>query len=498
MATAQELERAFLNAHRAGDKQAAQALADALRSTMAAQPAEPPAAPKEHTFGEAAKDVGAGLVSGVGALTQLPGQLYGLATGDFSDTGLTRVGRELREAGEAMKSEELKRREAERAARIKEAGKEGEFQAGITAFKETITDPALLLNFLGEQAPNLIPGLAVARGLRIAGAGTKAALTGAIGTGAVQQGADIGADTFKQLHDELTSKGMSPEEATGRVLGFARAAGLSAAAISAGINALPFGRAIENAMAKVPIKGGRLSTMVKGGAGEAVAEMIEEGGGKVAQNLAGQQVDPSRRLTEGLGETMGMAAVGGLGLGTAAGLTRGREAPPPPEEPTVEPAAAVEPTAPVAAPPAAPPAAPEPAVVEDELRTRAEAPPITEAEFVQGEPPPRPTELAEMEQDMETLGKEAKRLERGEPGKSLWSAIKGNLTPTDFSELDDKKFRMLLAPKGTRGVSIADLTASGQLNDWLPEQYHGSPDQLELERLTGDELGKAKDAEEYI
>jgi hypothetical protein len=37
-------------------------------------------------MGEAAKDIGAGLVSGAGALTQLPGQIYGLATGDFSDT----------------------------------------------------------------------------------------------------------------------------------------------------------------------------------------------------------------------------------------------------------------------------------------------------------------------------------------------------------------------------------------------------------------------------
>jgi hypothetical protein len=227
--------------------------------------------------------------------------------------------------------------------------------------------------------------------------------------------------------------------------------------------------------------------------------MIEEGGGKVAQNLQAQNVDPTRSLTEGVGETMGMAAVGGLGLGTAAGLTRRAEAPPPEAKPTEEPTA--EPVAkPTQAAPAAPPipGAPEAAVSEDELRARAEAPPIAEAEFVQGEPLERPPELAQMEQDMETLGKEVKRLERGEPGKSLWSAIKGNLAPSDFSELGDKKFRMLLAPKGTRGVSIADLTASGQLNDWLPEQYHGSPDQLEFGRLEGDELGKAKDAEEYI
>lgn len=49
MATVQELERAFLNAHNAGDKQAAQALAEALKSAMVSQPAAPaaPAAPKK-------------------------------------------------------------------------------------------------------------------------------------------------------------------------------------------------------------------------------------------------------------------------------------------------------------------------------------------------------------------------------------------------------------------------------------------------------------------
>jgi hypothetical protein len=502
MATAQELERAFLNAHRAGDKQAAQALADALRSNMAAQPVESPAAPKERTFGEAAKDIGAGVVSGAGALTQLPGQLYGLATGDFSDTGLTRIGREMRETGEAMKSEELKRREAERAAKIKEAGKEGEISKGVTAFVETIKDPALLSNFIAEQAPNLLPGLAVARGLSLAGAGARTAVAGAVGTGATQQGADIGADTYVQLYKEMVDKGVSETEAAGRALGYARASGASAAVISLAAQLLPGGRAIERAMAKVPIKGGlaaRGAAAAKGGAGETISEMIEEGGGKVAQNYFAQKVDPTRSLTEGVGETMGMAAVGGLGLGTAAGLTRRAEAPPPEVKPTEEPTA--EPVAqPTQAAPAAPPipGAPEAAVSEDELRARAEAPPIAEAEFVQGEPLERPPELAQMEQDMETLGKEVKRLERGEPGKSLWSAIKGNLAPSDFSELGDKKFRMLLAPKGTRGVSIADLTASGQLNDWLPEQYHGSPDQLEFGRLEGDELGKAKDAEEYI
>jgi len=53
MATVQELERAFLNAHNAGDKQAAQALAEALKSAMVSQPPAPaaPAAPKEPETG---------------------------------------------------------------------------------------------------------------------------------------------------------------------------------------------------------------------------------------------------------------------------------------------------------------------------------------------------------------------------------------------------------------------------------------------------------------
>ncbi len=322
MATVQELERAFLNAHNAGDAQAAQALADALRQAMSTQPApQPAAAPKERTMLEAAKDIGAGAVSGVGALAQLPGQLYGLATGDFSDTGLTKIGRELRETGEGMKSEALKQREAERAAKIAEASKEGQVSAGVTAFMETIKDLALLSNFIAEQAPNLIPGFAVARGLSAAGM-TVGAVRGAIGTGAVQQGADIGAGSYEQLYKELVKQGVPEEEAAGRALGYARATGAAATVISALAQRLPGGRAIEEAMAKVPGKGSRLMGAVKGGAGETVSEMIEEGGGKVAQNLAMQQVDPTKSLTEGLGETMGMAAVGGLGLGTAAGLSR--------------------------------------------------------------------------------------------------------------------------------------------------------------------------------
>ena len=112
---------------------------------------------KDRTVGEAFKDVGAGLVSGAGSLVQLPGQLYGLATGDFSKTGALGLGEDISKYGEEMKSAGLKAREAERAAKVQEAEKEGQFAAFKAGFGETITDPALFTSFIAEQATYILP-----------------------------------------------------------------------------------------------------------------------------------------------------------------------------------------------------------------------------------------------------------------------------------------------------------------------------------------------------
>jgi hypothetical protein len=301
---------------------------------------------RDRTWGEAVTDVGAGLVSGAGSLTQLPGQLYGLATGDFSDTGLTKIGRELKETGESMKSEELKRREVERSAKIASAEKEGQISAGVTAFMETIKDPALLTNFIAEQVPNLIPALGVARGLKAAGMGAQA-VRGAVGTGAAQQGADVGAQAYEELYKELKSKGMSNEEAAGSALGYARAVGLSGAAFSVLAQRLPGAKALEEALAGVERKAttgilgkagiaGRAGRAAAGAAGEAGSEVFEETGGKFSQNVAMAMERPGYDLTTGLGQTAGMAAVGGVGMGGVSGALQG-----------VAPEATPEPTRPV-------------------------------------------------------------------------------------------------------------------------------------------------------
>ena len=235
---------------------------------------------KERTRGEAAKDLGASLTQGVGSLTQLPGQIYGLATGDFSDTGLLREGRLIQKHAENLKSEGLKAREAARAEAIRKAEEEGgQWGAFKTALGETVTDPALLASFTAEQIPNILPSIltggtagavtkatqlsaqqaakAAAKGLTKEAAeaaaqkaAVKAGTTAAIQTGAVQQGADIGAGAYDMIYKELRNQGLSEEQAAAETINKARAAGASGYLLSVIANRyLPGGEAMERIMA---------------------------------------------------------------------------------------------------------------------------------------------------------------------------------------------------------------------------------------------------------
>jgi hypothetical protein len=335
------------------DPAAAKAKILAYIGTQTQAPQAPKAPSKERTWGEAVTDPLVSAAGGIGSLIKLPGQLYGLATGDFSPTGALGFGQSVEDYWKAKKSEGLLAREAERKAKIQEAEKQGQIQAGKTAFLETVKDPALLTSFLGENIPQLIPGLAAARGVKaatgLAGLGPAAQATAAVGAakgvGAVQQGADVGAESYGEIYKTLIKQGASPDEAKAKAIDLARASGASAAVISILANSLPGGSAIERAMAGVPGKGGRLMGAVKGGIGEGfVSEPAEEVGGKFGANLALREVAPETPLTRGLGETAGMAAVGGLGMGTLSGAlqTPGTAAPPPPAP--VPPAERVEPT----------------------------------------------------------------------------------------------------------------------------------------------------------
>jgi len=339
---------------------------------------------KEVSVGQSSTDLAGSLVSGVGGLAQLPGQLYGLATGNF---GGTEFGKNISDYGEGLKSEQLKAEEKLRNLKIQEAEqKGGQFSAAGTAIKETFTHPRLLANFLVEQVPQLIPAMLTGGGtaaLTAAGLTAKEAATlvasgvakeaamiaaketaapiagrlgaaAAKGTNAIQQGADAGAQVYEDAYKKLKEKGSSDEEAAQRALSLARGSGASAAVISVLAQNLPGAGAIENLAAGVPGKfKGRLANLAAGAAGEAVGEAAEEGGGKFSQNLAMREVDPNQKLLAGVGEAAGMGAAGGIGLGGAAGVLRK------PGQPETPPTETPQQTTPAGAQPPPPPTSPE-------------------------------------------------------------------------------------------------------------------------------------------
>jgi hypothetical protein len=294
--------------------------------------------PKERTWGEAATDTGASLVSGLGSLVQVPSQIYGLATGDFSDTGLMALGKGIQKTGNEWKSEALRQKELQRAAKTAEAEKEGLVSEFKTFIGETVKDPALLTSLLTEQAPQVIgPGL-LGKGVKgivfaketlkgvaekeAAAAAAKAGVGTAVGTNVVMQGADIGAGTYEETYNEMIRRGIDPQTAKDEALSLARMSGASGAVISLLTQRLPGSRTIEKALVGVPGASGRLAGAGKGFLGEGISEALEEGGGKLSQNVAMYQVDPSTELLRGVGTAAGMGAVGGGAFGTVGGALR--------------------------------------------------------------------------------------------------------------------------------------------------------------------------------
>jgi len=310
-------------------------------------------------------DPAASIVKGLGSLAQFPAQLYGLATGDM-DTALNRAGAAVKKYGEEMQSPGLQMREAQRAAAVQEAEKRGQLSAFGTAFGETVKDPALISTFLLEQVPQLLVpfgGAKVAQGASLArsamagvpvAAGAQAAQTAAyrtaLGLGALQQGADVGAESYEELYKELIKQQIDPATAKQMALDRARAVGASASTISLLAQKLPGAKTIEEAMANVPLRktvsqtiqtpGGtstatkfgetRLGSGIKGLLGESASEVAEEVGGKFASNVAMQNINPEASLASGLGATAAMAAIGGGTMGGVLGLLRKPEAEAPP------------------------------------------------------------------------------------------------------------------------------------------------------------------------
>lgn len=307
-----------------------------------------PITQQKRTWGQALTDVGGGLVSGVGSLLQLPGQvgqLAGITEPEEKPTGLQGVGKSVEEFGQGLKSPVLKAKEQIRSQKIAAAEGEGGAldvakQAGV-AFLETVKDPALITSFFAEQVPNLFGtmggGLLARGGVKLLMAdATKAALgkagvesavgkagvAGAVGTGVIMQGADVGSDTYEQVFKRLVAEGTDPEEANRTALAQGRQAALQAAGISIGTSLLPGGRSIERALAGKGAPG--VGGFTRGFFGETVGEGLEEGGGQFVSNVAQQEIFPDVSLTRGVGEAAGMGALGGGLFGGVSGAVNAR------------------------------------------------------------------------------------------------------------------------------------------------------------------------------
>lgn len=323
------------------------ALSDEALRMIAGQSAavsKPVSAPStERSWGDVAKDIPAGVLSGVGSLLQVPGQLVGLVP------GMKGVGEALEAPGEAvqkfgtdLKSAGLKAREALRSQSISEAAKDGILSEFATAITSTLKDPALITSFITEQAPLLIGPLGAARltaklgmgGVEAAGAAAAKGLTGeaaeiaskqamdvaakqlgkrattaAIGTGAAMEAGDTSSETYERTLNRALEMGMSREDAEAAAINASRIAAAGAGAVSLGANiglSKLGGAAIERALAGLPGKG-----RVQGAFGEATSETLEGSGAQVFQNIGVRTVDPNQSLTEGVGAAAGLSALGG-------------------------------------------------------------------------------------------------------------------------------------------------------------------------------------------
>jgi hypothetical protein len=112
-------------------------------------------------------------------------------------------------------------------------------------------------------------------------------------------------------------------------------------------NNLPGAQAIEKTLAGAKGAAGRMTGAAKGFVGEGLGESLEEGGGKLTQNVAMRQVDPTQALMQGVGATAGQAAVSGAGLGGITGAISNKAPPAPPApETAVTPEAPAKPAGP--------------------------------------------------------------------------------------------------------------------------------------------------------
>lgn len=281
-----------------------------------------------------------------------------------------------REAGSdfmsRQKSDKLLDLQSQRAQNVANAGEDSdgwmgrEASKGWAFLKDTFSSPRMMADLVITQIPLMLPSLGAAKLARgLVPVVNKAAMTAAeiakiekVSTwasrlaGAAMQGADVSGNTKKDLSKllesideeearqipalaEMLSEGMDLDDAKAEyALGHARIAGVLGGLASVISNSIPgIGGGVEDALARIANRGATkvagnaagsvLLEALKGAGREVPSELLEEGLGKLVGNYEAQQIDPTRELSSGQGETLAAAAAGAIGTGGATGAFEG-------------------------------------------------------------------------------------------------------------------------------------------------------------------------------
>lgn len=338
MPTFQQLERAFVNAHEAGDRQAAAALAAELRNySRAAEPRkeEPKKAPESRNVFRVASDtaiaVANSFAGGIEAAADFvaPGNSFSKAIDKFTKTT------------ESLQSDMVK------------AGRE-KFQKDLEAAKTGGEEVAAVARYIAEnplQATGqaigsfLGPGVAIKGSVKAAQllnltekAASRVGLGAGVVTNAMMAGGDAGGSAYKMVMDtpdkillqndyirSQVEKGISLEKLKEEA---ATTAARRASFVPALIGGATGAFGVERFLAGV---GGKtaattLGGAIKAGLSEAAQEAIEEGVTEYSGRAAAQTYDPRIDPTKGVAGAAAMGAALGFIPGAGIGALETRNA----------------------------------------------------------------------------------------------------------------------------------------------------------------------------
>jgi len=279
---------------------------------------------------------GQGFVSdfgiGTGNLVSSIGTLYGLASGNM-DNAVTRLGGETTRFYEDLQTEDQKRRQREFQQYVD--GGADELDKAGRAIVGTITDPSLTFSFLTQQIAPLVASGGAGLAVRGATGAVRAGQAAGILSGAGLNAGDIAGGMYSdvmQLPEDVLQRNdayrvrsaeIGPEEARKELaLEGARNTALAVGALST-VTAGVLPSTIEKTLVGgVADNTTRIGNLGRGFISEALQEAVEEGGGQAIANLNIQPLDPSRSLTEGVGQAAAQGGLlGGLMGGAVGGLS---------------------------------------------------------------------------------------------------------------------------------------------------------------------------------